>query len=85
MNCYLRGLFKNFLIFYFREVQQAIQGINTLYEKWKDLLNSSNTSQNEEFKWTATELKTGLRTIELDLNDLEDTISILIIFLLYFP
>lgn len=48
-----------------------------MYDRWKDLLNTTNTAQNEEFKWTATELKNGLHTIELDLSELEETVSIL--------
>lgn len=60
-----------------REVTQAFQGINALWERWKDLLETSNTATNEEFKWTANELKNGLKGIEFDINDLEETINIL--------
>jgi len=58
------------------EVQQSVQGVVSLYERWKQLLETTNTATNEEFKWTQNELKTGLRSIEWDLNDLEETISV---------
>jgi len=58
------------------EVLQSIQGITALYERWKDLLNNTNTASNEEFKWTTNELKTGLKTIEYDVTDLEETVSV---------
>jgi len=58
------------------EVTEALQAVDEMYEKWKDLLENSNTSTNEDFKWVTNELKTGLRGIESDLTDLEETISI---------
>jgi len=58
------------------EVQQSVQGVSALYERWKDLLNNTNTTTNEEFKWTTNELKTGLRSIDWDLTDLEETVGI---------
>jgi len=58
------------------EVTQAFQGINTLYERWKELLGNINTSNYEEFQWTTNELKSGIKTIEWDISDLEETISI---------
>jgi len=58
------------------EIQQAMQGITALYERWRELLNNTNTSQNDEFKWTTNELKTGLKTVDLDLHDLEETVNV---------
>jgi len=58
------------------EVMQAMQGITALYERWKDLLDQTNTASNDEFKWTTDELKTGLKTIEYDLADLEETVRV---------
>jgi len=58
------------------EVTQSMEGITALYNRWKDLLSTTNTSQSEEFKWTTNELKTGLKSIEYDLTDLEDTVSV---------
>eukprot|EP01114_Cavostelium_apophysatum_P015147 TRINITY_DN4069_c0_g1_i1.p1 TRINITY_DN4069_c0_g1~~TRINITY_DN4069_c0_g1_i1.p1 ORF type:complete len:281 (-),score=54.60 TRINITY_DN4069_c0_g1_i1:28-870(-) len=58
------------------EVMQSMQGINALFDRWKELLNNTNTASNEEFKWTTDELKGGLKTIEYDLADLEDTVTV---------
>jgi len=58
------------------EVTEALQAVDEMYDKWKDLLEHSNTSNNEDFKWVSNELKTGLRGIESDLTDLDETIGI---------
>jgi syntaxin 6 len=58
------------------EVQQSVNGVTTLYDRWQELLRSTNTAQNDEFKWTTNQLKTGIRSIEWDLQDLEETIGI---------
>ena len=76
LHFHFRGLSLGFLTVH-REVQQSVQGIVALYDRWKYLLESTNTSTNDEFKWTANEVKQGLRSIEYDLNDLDETIDIL--------
>jgi len=58
------------------EVQQSVSGVTTLYDRWQDLLKNTNTSQNDEFKWTTTQIKNGIKSIEWDLQDLEETIGI---------
>jgi len=58
------------------EVQQSVSGVTTLYERWQELLKSTNTSQNDEFKWTTNQIKNGIKSIEWDLQDLEETIGI---------
>jgi len=58
------------------EVQQSVSGVTTLYERWQELLKSTNTSQNDEFKWTTREIKNGIKRIEWDIQDLEETIGI---------
>ncbi len=60
----------------FREVLQSFNGISSVYARWQELLNSTNTTSNEEFKFTMNELKNGIKSIEWDLTDLEETISI---------
>jgi hypothetical protein len=61
----------------FREVQQSINGANMLYNRWKELLQTANTAQDEEFLWTNKELQEVIKNIEWDLQDLEETIHIL--------
>lgn len=58
------------------EVQQSVNGITTLYDRWQELLKTTNTAQNDEFKWTTNQLRTGIKSIEWDLQDLEETIGI---------
>lgn len=58
------------------EVEQSISGVTSLFDRWKMILQNTDTSQNEEFQWTAEELKKGIKTIEWDLNDLEETIKV---------
>lgn len=58
------------------EVLQSVNGVTTLYDRWQELLKTTNTSQNDEFKWTTNQLRTGIKSIEWDLQDLEETIGI---------
>lgn len=50
-----------------------------LYLRWIELQDESVCITKEEIEWTNTELKNSLRSIEWDLEDLEDTIDILIL------
>jgi hypothetical protein len=60
-----------------REVVQSVAGARTLYGRWQELLDTTNTAEDEEFKWTTHELKRVLKSIEWDLLDLDETINIL--------
>ena len=48
-----------------------------LYTRWCELLEDSNNVSKEEYEWTTNELRNSLRSIEWDLEDLEETINIL--------
>ncbi|XP_075062721.1 syntaxin-10 [Mixophyes fleayi] len=58
------------------EVQKALNTSRGLYQRWCELLQESNVTSVEEFDWTTNELRNSLRSIEWDLEDLEETISI---------
>ena len=58
------------------EVQQSLSGLNALYERWKDLLETSNTADNDEFDWTKNELLSQLKNIDNDLADMDETVQI---------
>jgi len=58
------------------EVQQSVSGVNSMYERWQELLKGTNTAQNDEFKWITTQIKNGIKSIEWDIQDLEETIGI---------
>ncbi|XP_068130307.1 syntaxin-10 [Hyperolius riggenbachi] len=58
------------------EVQKALNTSRGLYQRWCELLQEGNVNSAEEFDWTTNELRNSLRSIEWDLEDLEETISI---------
>lgn len=55
------------------EVFKALNKTRGLYLRWRDLGDVGSA----ETEWTTTELRNSLRSIEWDLEDLEDTINIL--------
>ncbi|KAL4219237.1 Syntaxin-6 [Mactra antiquata] len=59
------------------EVQKALQTSKNLYTRWCELSDSRNNVAVEEYNWTTNELRNSLRSIEWDLEDLEETIDIL--------
>ena len=63
------------------EVNKALNKTCSLYRRWLELQddNGSNNPIRDELDWTSTELRNALRSIEWDLEDLEDTINILLI------
>lgn len=63
-------LFNNF----YSEVFKALNKTRGLYLRWRELGENCNTAEAE---WTTNELRNSLRSIEWDLEDLEDTINIL--------
>jgi len=56
------------------EVEHSVEVVVNLHKKWLDL--AASASHGDEFEWTSSELLSGLRSIEWDLQDLEDTVSI---------
>lgn len=58
------------------EVQKSLNTSRGLYQRWCELLQEGNVTSAEEFDWTTNELRNSLRSIEWDLEDLEETISI---------
>ncbi|XP_006874336.1 PREDICTED: syntaxin-10 isoform X2 [Chrysochloris asiatica] len=59
------------------EVQKAVNSARGLYQRWCELLQEGAAVGREELDWTTNELRNGLRSIEWDLEDLEETIDIL--------
>ncbi|XP_076263208.1 syntaxin 6 [Rhynchophorus ferrugineus] len=58
------------------EVFRALKKTRGLYRRWSEFQNDSDLITKDEIEWTNTELKNSLRSIEWDLEDLEDTIEI---------
>mmetsp|Transcript_73734 Transcript_73734/g.123144 ORF Transcript_73734/g.123144 Transcript_73734/m.123144 type:complete len:253 (+) Transcript_73734:110-868(+) len=56
------------------EVEHSVTVVNQLHSKWIELRSFS--AKSDEFEWTSSELLSGLRSIDWDLQDLEDTVSI---------
>ena len=66
------------LFFFFSEVCKALNKTRGLYRRWLELQDdTANSVSKDELEWTTTELRNALRSIEWDLEDLEDTIDIL--------
>jgi hypothetical protein len=59
-----------------REVQHSFSVVDELHKRWKEILKSASGKGSEEYKWTTSELLSGLRSIEWDLQDLNETIGI---------
>ncbi|CAF4749877.1 unnamed protein product [Pieris macdunnoughi] len=60
------------------EVFRALNKTRGLYLRWQELLTSPVLPNSAEVEWTSIELRSALRSIEWDLEDLEDTINILL-------
>ncbi|XP_007469137.1 PREDICTED: syntaxin-10 isoform X3 [Lipotes vexillifer] len=58
------------------EVQKAVNTARGLYQRWCELLHEGAAVGREELDWTTNKLRNGLRSIEWDLEDLEETIGI---------
>ncbi|XP_026500520.1 syntaxin-6 [Vanessa tameamea] len=58
------------------EVFRALNKTRGLYIRWQEISKAPVAPNSPEVEWTSTELRNALRSIEWDLEDLEDTISI---------
>ncbi|KAG9266625.1 syntaxin-6 [Astyanax mexicanus] len=58
------------------EVQKAVNTAQGLHQRWSELLQDPGGASKEEVDWTTNELRNSLRSIEWDLEDLDETISI---------
>lgn len=74
----------NFNVYFFREVFKALNKTRGLYLRWLELSGTPTSnacgappSGSADADWTCTELRNALRSIEWDLEDLDDTIDIL--------
>jgi hypothetical protein len=63
--------------FYDSDVQKMSETAKALYHRWNELVGDPRGTSKEEFDWTTNELRNSLRSIEWDLEDLEETINIL--------
>lgn len=59
------------------EVQKAVLRGRGLCERWAELLQEEEPVSQDELEWSKNELRNCLRAIEWDLEDLQETISIL--------
>ncbi|NWR83889.1 STX6 protein, partial [Furnarius figulus] len=62
-------------------VQKAVNTAQGLFQRWTMLLQNPSIATREEIDWTTNELRNNLRSIEWDLEDLDETINILSVFL----
>uniref|UniRef100_A0A5F9CUS6 Syntaxin 6/10/61 N-terminal domain-containing protein n=1 Tax=Oryctolagus cuniculus TaxID=9986 RepID=A0A5F9CUS6_RABIT len=59
-------------------VQKAVNTAQGLFQRWTELLQDPSIATREEIDWTTNELRNNLRSIEWDLEDLDETINILL-------
>ncbi|GAB1285560.1 Syntaxin-6 [Apodemus speciosus] len=57
------------------EVQKAVNTAQGLFQRWTELLQGPSAATREEIDWTTNELRNNLRSIEWDLEDLDETIT----------
>lgn len=74
---YVYGLFAHYqlTIYLNREVQKNTEASRALYNRWCELADQPGHGSKEEYDWTTSELRNRLRSIEWDLEDLEETIG----------
>ncbi|XP_059146453.1 syntaxin-6-like [Physella acuta] len=58
------------------EVQKALVVVRNLFSRWRELQENAGMSSREEVEYTTNELRNSLRSIEWDLEDLEETVGI---------
>ncbi|EDV28006.1 expressed hypothetical protein, partial [Trichoplax adhaerens] len=58
------------------EVQKNLNNTTVLHKKWRELSEDGRNTSKEDFTWTTNELKNNIRSMEWDLEDLEETITI---------
>ncbi|KAM6945564.1 syntaxin-6 [Aplochiton taeniatus] len=58
------------------EVQKAVTTAQGLHQRWNELVQDPGVASKEEVDWTTNELRNSLRSIEWDLEDLDETINI---------
>ena len=56
------------------EVEHSVSVVVDLHKRWQEF--AASQRKGEDLEWTSSELLSGLRSIEWDLQDLEDTVSI---------
>ena len=54
----------------------SLTSAKALYQRWQELAEISGSGDTEEFDWTTKELRTNLKGIEWDLQDLDETVAI---------
>jgi len=66
-----------FVLYVISEVLKATETASALYHRWQELVGENASVSKEDLSWTTNELRNCLRSIEWDLEDLEETIYIL--------
>ncbi|GJQ14025.1 hypothetical protein GpartN1_g5816.t1 [Galdieria partita] len=58
------------------QVKENLVSIREVFEQWKRLLFTTNTATNEEFDWLHNQLQNSLRSVYLDLQELQKTVNV---------
>ena len=73
---YSKSYPSKYLLYIYSEVLKALLKTRDLYERWRLGDEGVEIRSSEEQEWAATELRNSLRSIEWDLEDLDDTVQI---------
>ncbi|CAK8673689.1 unnamed protein product [Clavelina lepadiformis] len=60
------------------EVEKSVNNCRELQHQWRDMLNDNSDLKRDNYDRISNELRNGLRSIEWDLEDLDETIDILV-------
>uniref|UniRef100_H2Y0C8 Syntaxin 6/10/61 N-terminal domain-containing protein n=2 Tax=Ciona intestinalis TaxID=7719 RepID=H2Y0C8_CIOIN len=58
------------------EVEKSINNCRELHSRWRDMLNETKSMKRGDYDKVSNDLRNGLRSIEWDLEDLDETIGI---------
>ena len=68
----------------FREVEKAVSSCREMQHQWRNMLNETSLSKRDDYDRVSNELRNSLRSIEWDLEDLDETIDILLLLCVVF-
>ena len=62
----------------FREVDKAVKNCEELERQWRSILDGKTGTKHDDYDRISNELRNSIRSIEWDLEDLDETINILL-------
>eukprot|EP01132_Coremiostelium_polycephalum_P005609 gene5609-6981_t len=57
-------------------IESSVRALSSSFDKWKSLVHTTNTHVDREFKWASRDLRRGIKNLDVDISDIEDSISV---------